>query len=240
MEIRRLINKIPLTWYSAVISFFSGLMTYPLFTTEIIVIIEKTVPSFIFFVFTVAIIERLQRKREKLERLTTLLRRCSSKQRHTAVAALEELRAAGQLEPPKSVLAGKRVRHGNWKSANLFGADLRGCDLSKVILDGAKLTGANLTKAKLVPSDQKLAALCQLVGGSKVTSEDLLLKKLGSVAALHGAILPNGRVYNGYFELSVDLAEAKRCGVDTSNDKAMAIWYGVGLTNYRNKLYVTK
>jgi hypothetical protein len=58
--------------------------------------------------------------------------------------------------------------------------------------------------------------------------------QLATVKYLRKAILPDGKIYNGRFNLRGDLSWAcDKLGIDRDDDRAMADFYGVPVDGYR-------
>jgi hypothetical protein len=64
-------------------------------------------------------------------------------------------------------------------------------------------------------------------------ANSLIDQKLALVSMLCGATLPSGERYNGRFNLSGDIQEAKEADIDINDPEAMAEWYGVSLIEYQ-------
>jgi hypothetical protein len=140
-------------------------------------------------------------------------------------------------------------RDGSLREAVLVKANLQGQDLSFADLRGAHLTNANLSKAKLVRTDLSRARLdwgnlqdANLAGAildnatlwkANLTGVvGLNNQHLSKVRMLRGAILPDGRRYDGRFNLPGDLEKAESARIDLENPEALAGWYGVSLEEY--------
>eukprot|EP00477_Mikrocytos_mackini_P001716 GAHX01001855.1.p1 GENE.GAHX01001855.1~~GAHX01001855.1.p1 ORF type:complete len:252 (-),score=42.58 GAHX01001855.1:51-767(-) len=231
-KIQGFINNIPIAFYVVVISLVCGLLSYPIYTLTLMEFFDKMWPSLLSFFFTVAVVERLQKIKEGKEEEELLLKKLKSREHRTAINALEELRVLGLCEAPNSILKGEVFLYANWESANLYKCDLSFADLSRVNLLEADLVGANLKGAILVGFEKN-----ERNSMSRLEIKEAVIEKLSGVKTMHGCILPNGKLYNGYFDLEEDLQYAKRSGIDVNNDKAMARWYGVGLEDYKVKEY---
>ena len=57
-------------------------------------------------------------------------------------------------------------------------------------------------------------------------------KQLSSASHLFGAIMPDGKPYDGRYNLPGDLAQAQWAKVDVNDPQAMANFYGVSLETY--------
>jgi hypothetical protein len=127
----------------------------------------------------------------------------------------------------------------NFKWAQGAEANLRGACLTKADLQGAHLYGSDLREADLRHANLRDAILVTKEDeGSwypeeKLEDADLLIdQKLALVSKLCGATMPNGERYNGRFNLSGDIEEAKEADIDISDPEAMADWYGVSVAEY--------
>lgn len=140
-------------------------------------------------------------------------------------------------------------RDGSLREAILVKANLQGQDLSFADLCGAHLTNANLSKAHLVRTNLSNAQLdwsnlqdANLTGA--ILDEASLWKAnltgvigvnnqhLSKARMLRGATLPDGKKYDGQFNLAGDLEKAESARIDLENSQALAAWYGVTLEEY--------
>jgi len=117
------------------------------------------------------------------------------------------LRVMGYLE--NGTLRNRNLRGSNWVDANMYMADLRGSDLGNAVLDKADFVLANLQ-------------------GVNVTDEQLIKSDI-----MYGSIMPDGRKYDGRYQLAGDFAYARRKNINIESDEAMAKWFGVTLDHYR-------
>lgn len=168
--------------------------------------LRDLLPEAVGITFTVFILDRLNSAREERQLKDMLTRRAHSRYNHTALEAIEDMRVLGYLE--KGILAGKELRGSNWQSANLYKADLSNCDLTNAVLKNADFVYANLRDAKI--------------------SE----KQLMQTETMYGAIMPDGKKYDGRYNLSGDFAFAKRSNIDMGSPEDMALWYGVSIETY--------
>lgn len=97
----------------------------------------------------------------------------------------------------------------NLQDASLRWASLQEADLSMALFKGASLRNANLAGARLRPDVQ-----------------------LYHAQRLRGAVLPDGRRYDGRYNLPGDLADAAARGVEVASPEALARWYHVSLEDY--------
>lgn len=164
------------------------------------------VPEAVGIFFTVLIIDRLDAIREEQVIKDQLVRRLQSRYNHTALQAIEEMRVMGYLED--GTLRNRNLRGSNWVDANMYQADLQGSDLGNAVLDKADFVLANLKDVN-------------------VTDEQLVTSDI-----MYGSIMPDGRKYDGRYQLAGDFAYARRKNVNVESDEAMAKWFGVSLDHY--------
>jgi len=195
-------------WIYLVVGLVMGLLLTPLVQSfeNINAFIEGLVPEAVGIFFTVLIIDRLDSLREQQVIKDQLVRRLQSRYNHTALQAVEELRVLGHLED--GTLRKRNLRGSSWEDANMYMADLQGSDLGNAVLERADFVLANLKDVNV--TDEQL------------TKTDIM----------HGAIMPDGRKYDGRYRLRGDYAYARRKKVNIESDEAMAKWFGVPLEQY--------
>ncbi len=144
--------------------------------------------------------------------------------------AIHEMRLHGWLQD--GTLEGADLRHvhfqhSNLESANLKEADLRMAHLQLSNLSYSDLTGACLSNANLYGADLREASLkganllkVKLQGARNVRNEQLAEAK-----SLWGAILPDGSLYDGRFNLEGDIEFAQAGRIDIHNPREMAAFY---------------
>lgn len=169
----------------------------------------------------------------KLELINKIL----SLENKPTLDAIEELRVRGWLADGS--LRGIALCKAQLEHADLMGADLRNVDfhqsnldftdLSKARLNGANLSRASLQRANLDQADLTYADLykANLQGVLNLTEE-----QLSRAHQLLGAILPDGKVYDGCFNLSGDLGRARWAKVNINAPQEMAEFYGVSTEVY--------
>ena len=169
----------------------------------------------------------------KLELINKIL----SLENKRSLEAIEELRIRGWLTDGS--LHGVALCQAQLEHADLMGADLRNvdfhqsnldlADLSKARLNGTKFNRASLQRANFDQADLTHANLykANLQGARNLADEQLSL-----VNQLLGAILPDGKVYSGCFNLPGDLGRARWAKVNIDDPKEMAEFYGVSLGEY--------
>ena len=154
-----------------------------------------------------------------------------------ALGAIESLRARGWLEDGH--INAKTFCKAQFQGADLFKANLRGCDFHQTQLEWADLSNADLTRAKLTRTNLSNTNFtstnlnnadlykANLRGARNLTEEQLM-----NVTRLSGAIMPDGKQYDGRFNLPGDLQLAEWNNIDTNSPKEMADFYGVALEAY--------
>jgi len=118
-------------------------------------------------------------------------------------------------------------QHSNLENANLRGADLRIAHLQFSNLSHADLTDANLSNANLYGADLRQARLraANLFKTNLQAAQNLRNEQLAELKALWGAILPDGSLYDGRFNLEGDLRFAEAAHIDIHNPHEMATFY---------------
>jgi uncharacterized protein YjbI with pentapeptide repeats len=166
-----------------------------------------------------------------------LIRKLRSSDNSLVVRAVEELQRRGRISD--GTVAWVQLRYAHLQGANLSGADLhkanlsmadlRGADLSYACLEGARLDQANLSGAEMDKADLQgsLITRVNLQGAHNLSAE-----QLAQASRLRGATLPDGRRYDGRFNLPGDLADARFLGVHTNDLESLADFYGVCMDDY--------
>ena len=170
--------------------------------------------------------------------LMELIRKLRSPENKQILEAVEELRVRGWLRDGS--LAGIVLCHAHIQGADLLGADLhgvdfhqanlQGADLSRADLRGAKLSRANLQDTNLSETDLADADLFKANFAGACNLED---KRLTRAKRLWGAIMPDGKTYDGRFNLPGDIEFARWGSVDINDPQAMADFFKVSLEDYR-------
>lgn len=157
---------------------------------------------------TVLIIDRLNERRSVDQEKQLLILQLASLTNSIAHEAARLLQMRGWLTDGS--LQGAKLGWANLSRVLLNNADLAGADFFRVNLQQAYLAGANLTGAIKLNEYQ----LCQ-------------------VRYLHGATLPDGRRYDGRYNLSGDRYRAsEKFFIRLDNARGMADYYGVSLDVY--------
>jgi hypothetical protein len=140
-------------------------------------------------------------------------------------------------------------KNGSLREAILVKANVQGQDLSFADLCGAHLTNANLARARLVRTNLSDAQLdwsnlqdANLTGatvdGASLWKANLTgvigvnNQHLSKVRMLRGATLPDGKKYDGRFNLPGDFEKAESARIDLEDPKALAAWYSITLEEY--------
>ena len=151
--------------------------------------------------------------------------------------AVEELHTCGMLADGslrgialcQALLQGADLKKADLCYVDLHQANLADTDLSEAKLQAAKLNRASLQGANLKDTDLTNADLYKvnLRGAHNLTDE-----QLSKLNELFGSFMPDGKVYNGCFNLFGDLARAHWAKVKVDDPKSMAEFYGVSLDDY--------
>jgi uncharacterized protein YjbI with pentapeptide repeats len=151
--------------------------------------------------------------------------------------AVEELRARGCLSG--NTLCWICLQYADLQGASLSAANLQNADLFKANLERADLSCANLNGAKLVRAKMQMANLANacldgasLVGANLQGAKNISDEELSRASRMRVAILPEGNLYDGRFNLPGDLADASILRVDLNDPAAIAAFYGVSLESF--------
>jgi hypothetical protein len=163
----------------------------------------------ISIVITILVIDGLNERRAIQQEKQALILQMSSPTNFIAKEAARILRMRGWLTD------------GTLQGANLLRANLR-----KVLLVKADLRGALFYKAEIWDA---YFHETNLTGAVKLEDWQLV-----TVKYLRKAILPDGKLYNGRFNLRGDISWAcDKLGINKEDDQAMADFYGVSVDEYR-------
>ncbi|MCB8980378.1 MAG: pentapeptide repeat-containing protein [Ardenticatenaceae bacterium] len=165
---------------------------------------------------TVLIIDRLSERREIKLMKSRLIREMKSNDNSTALKAVGELRGLGWLND------GSLKNNEMW-SANLEAAILHKSDLSFVDFGRANLRSSDLREAKLTNT---------VLTEVDFTNARLRPSQLVEANALRDAIMPDGKKYDGRFNLLGDINRARIKGLDPSDPISMATFYHIPLENF--------
>ncbi|HTX89749.1 MAG TPA: pentapeptide repeat-containing protein [Anaerolineales bacterium] len=154
-----------------------------------------------------------------------------------SLQAIEELRVRGWLSDGS--LRGTAFCQAQLQSADLLEADLSNIDFHQANLDfadcsKAKFNGAKLNRASLqgVNFDHADLTNADLYKVNLRGARNLTDEQLSKTNELLGSTMPDGKVYDGRFNLVGDLGLARWAKVDASSPVKMAEFYGVTLDEY--------
>jgi Pentapeptide repeats (8 copies) len=181
--------------------------------------------------FTVLIIDALNRRRDHRLDMKRLIRNMGSSDNGIALNAVQEI-----TETKLHWKGFLRNRH-FWQ-ANLKGAILASADLSFSTFDHSALIGAQLLGARLHRTGFWHAQLCGVnFMDADLTNADFIYadlldarvtkKQLQSASRLLGARLPDGKIYDGSFNLPGDLLVAKAIGINVNDPVALVNFYKI-------------
>lgn len=169
--------------------------------------------------------------------LMDLVRKLRSVDNKRVLQAVEELRVRGWLSDGS--LKNIPICNAQMQYADLMGANLEYVDLHQAQLEHAELCEANLTGAKLTRANLQDANFSQAVlvdadlfKADLQNARNLTDGQLAEVKRLWGAIMPDGKTYDGRYNVAGDLEFARWGRVDTSNPQAMAEFLRVPLETY--------
>lgn len=178
--------------------------------------------------FAILVLDRLNGRQEEQELKEQLIRELGSRDNGVALHAVDELRARGWLLDGS--LKGAALSYADLHRAYLYQASLPETNLHRaklqtVYLRQANLQGAYMHRADLLDSNLRQANLLNVRGLSE--------QQLTRLSHLQSTIMPDGRIYDGRFNLSGDFNIAIKHGnASPENPEAMARWYGVSLEEY--------
>ena len=155
----------------------------------------------------------------------------------STLQAIEELRVRGWLTDGS--LCGIALCQAELENVDLMEADLRNVDLHQANLEfadlrKARLNGAKLQRASLYRAnfDQADLTYAEMYKANLRGAQNLTEQQLANVHQLLGAIMPDGNIYDGRFNLPGDLARARWAKVNLDDSESMAELYGVSLDVY--------
>ena len=163
-----------------------------------------------------------------------VVRKLRSQDHEVVLQAVEALRARGNLSD--GTLAWVCLQYAKLQGANLSASDLRNADLNKANLEMADLSyanleGARLTKARMRSVNLEKASMigANLTGANLRGALALQDGQLATASRMRGAIMPDGSLYDGRFNLPGDYADACLLHIDLNDPAAIASFYGVTL-----------
>lgn len=169
--------------------------------------------------------------------LTGVVEKLRSSDHHIVLRAVEELRTRGCLSG--NTLCWVCLQYADLQGANLSAANLKNADLYKANLEMADLSYTNLGGARLVRARMQSVNLAKasldgasLVGANLQGAKNVSNEQLCQASRMRGAILPDGNLYDGRFNLPGDFADASVLRVDLNSPTAIAAFYGVSLESF--------
>ena len=166
-----------------------------------------------------------------------ILSKLRSSENKQVLEAVEELRAHGQLSD--GTLKNIALIHAHLEGADLMKADLEGVDFHQAHMEFTDLSSANLTNAKLVRATLKGANFSKtnltgadLFKASLVDAINLTPAQLRSAKRLIGATLPDGKLYDGRYNLEGDMQFLTWSRIDPHDSAEMAKMLGVPAETY--------
>ncbi len=166
-----------------------------------------------------------------------LINKLRSVNRKTVLQAVEDLRARGWLAD--GTLRGIALCQADLQNVDLMGADLSSADFHQANLENVDFSKANLRAAKFkranlhgVNFDQAELVYAELYKANLRQSINLTNEQLVHVRTLYGCVMPDGRVYDGRYNLPGDFRLAEWAKVDLQDPVQMAAFYGVSEAAY--------
>ena len=140
-----------------------------------------------------------------------IISKLRSSENKRVLEAVEELRAHGWLSD--GTLKNIALIHAHLEGADLMNADLEGVDFHQAHMEFADLSSANLNGAKMVRATLKGANFSKadltgadLFKANLVDAIGLTPAQLRTAKRLIGATLPDGKLYDGRYNLEGDMA----------------------------------
>jgi uncharacterized protein YjbI with pentapeptide repeats len=155
-----------------------------------------------------------------------------------SLQAVEELRVRGWLSDGSMrgvALCQAQLQDANLMEADLCNADfhqanLDYADLRKARLNGVKFSRASLQGVNFDNADLNYADMYKVNLRGAINLKD---EQLCHANQLLGSVMPDGKPYDGRFNLAGDLGRAKWAKVDINDPAAMANFYGVSLETFQ-------
>ncbi len=161
-----------------------------------------------------------------------IISKLRSSENKRVLEAVEELRAHGWLSD--GILKNIVLIHAHLEGADLMNADLEGVDFHQAHMEFADLSSANLAGAKMVRATLKSANLsnadiagADLFKANLVNAIGLTPAQLRTVKRLIGATLPDGKLYDGRYNLEGDMEFLAWSRIDPNNPADMAKMLGI-------------
>lgn len=204
------------------------------------------IPELLSIAITVFIIDTIYRRHSDDQAKKILITQLGSRNNAVATEALTELEARGWLSD--GTLRGVFLLSANLDENSFTGADLRGtrfpfaslrktawmeADLREAWMDGADLEDATLsmhaTGQHYAEADLRGASMSEVnMRGARVRDEQLVELK-----SLWRATMPDGKLYDGRFNLPVDQDIFLKSSKDPDDPNGWASFYGVSVEEYQ-------
>jgi two-component system alkaline phosphatase synthesis response regulator PhoP len=161
-----------------------------------------------------------------------IISKLRSSENKRVLEAVEELRAHGYLSD--GTLKNIALIHAHLEGADLMNADLEGVDFHQAHMEFADLSSANLAGAKMVRATLKGANFSKanltgvdLFKANLVDAIGLTPAQLRSAKRLIGTTLPDGKLYDGRYNLEGDMQFLAWSRIDQNNPAEIAKMLGV-------------
>lgn len=198
---------------------------------------------------TVLLIDSLYQRHETNQERARLIKQLGSWDNTLAMQAADELQRRGWLQDGSvrnANLIGADLRkvqlnHADLRGVSLHEAKLQFASLSEANLQGASLDGVNLENALLyisVHHEDGHVDYCEanLKGASlrraNLHNAQVRDEQLAKAGALRDATMPDGRRYDGRFNLDREFEWVQSKEIDITNVQEMADFYGVSFEEY--------
>ncbi len=168
-----------------------------------------------------------------------LIRKLRSPDDETVIQVLEVLRSRSLLfngTLKRMDLRCAHLRGADLRQADLQGADLRMADLRNADLSGADLSCARLNRANLRGTNLNGANLqdADLFNTNLEEVCNLAVEQLIQAYRLRASTMPEGRRYDGRYNLRGDLRDSQFIHVDPNDADEMADFYRVSVGDYKH------
>lgn len=207
------------------------------------------IPELLSIAITVFIIDTLYNKRSDDEQKRVLVGKMGSNNNDVATEAWTEIDARGwDLD---GTLRGKFLLSANLDGNKFTGADMRGIilsfsslrdtswietDLEDAALDHTDLTGSTLSSYPDGPHIPEANLKNASLFNANLTNAKVRPEQLVQVRSLSGAIMPDGRKYDGRYRLPDEVESIekliKQRGGDIESPLLIAAYYGVPVEDY--------
>ena len=166
-----------------------------------------------------------------------IISKLRSSENKRVLEAVGELRAHGWLSD--GTLKNIALIHAHLEGADLMNADLEGIDFHQAHMEFTDLSSANLSGAELVRATLKNANLsnadlkgADLFKANLVNAIGLTPAQLRTVKRLIGATLPDGKLYDGRYNLEGDMEFLAWSRIDKNSPADMAKMLGISKDVY--------